>query len=97
MPSRSRLTEKEKGKIDLSTIKNHSNRKIAKQIKRAPTLVNNYINLNENNGLKRYPGRKPKITGVLKKRIIHLANKEMMSASKIKTKLILTHSTRTNQ
>ena len=92
-----KLSEKEKGKIDLLKSGKLSNRAIAKKIKRSRTVVNNYVRLKDNYGLKGLRGRKSKIAGILKKRIIHLASHEMMSASKIKQELALPQCTRTIQ
>jgi IS30 family transposase len=92
-----KLSEKEKGKIDLLKSGKLSNRAIAKKMKRSPTVVDNYVKLKDKYGLKRLHGRKSNIAGVLKKRLIHLASHEMMSASKIKHELALPQSTRTIQ
>lgn len=97
MSRKHRLSEKEKGKIDLLKSEGFSNREIAKKIKRSPTVVNNYVNLNDNYGLKGNRGRKTKISGITKKRIIHLATAESMSATQIKQDLALPQSTRTIQ
>ena len=92
-----RLSEREKGKIDLLLSEKYSNRQIAKRIKRSPTVVDNYVKLKDNYGLKGLRGRKSKISGICKKRIIHLASRKFMSASKIKQELSLPESTRTIQ
>lgn len=92
-----RLSEREKGKIDILKSQNLSNREIAKKIRRSPTVVDNYVKLKDEYGLKGLRGRKSKITGVLKKRIIHLASNELMSAPKIKQELALPQAARTIQ
>ena len=92
-----RLSEKEKGKIDILVSEKLSNRVIAKKIKRSRSVVNSYVKLKDNYGLKGLRGRKTKIAGVLKKRIIHLASNESISACKIKQELALPQSTRTIQ
>jgi transposase len=92
-----RLSEKEKGKIDLLKSQNLSHREIAKKIKRSLNVVNNYIKLGDNYGLKAHRGRKSKIVGVQKKRIINLATTRLMSAGQIKQELALPQSTRTIQ
>ena len=92
-----RLTEKEKGKIDLLLSEKMSNREIAKKIKRSRSVVNNYVKIKDKYGLKGLQGRKKEINGVLKKRIIHLASSRSMSASKIKHELALSQSIRTIQ
>ena len=92
-----RLSEREKGKIDILLSEKLSNREISIKIKRSRSVVNNYVKLKNNYGLKGLRGRKTKIFGVLKKRIIHLACNESMSASKIKQELALSQSTRTIQ
>ena len=97
MPFRCRLTEKEKGKIDLLSSDKLSTREIGKKIKRSHTVVANYLKLKDNYGLKGNRGRVSKLTRLTKKKIIHLASKESMSASKIKHELQLPESTRTIQ
>jgi len=92
-----RLTEREKGKIDILKAENYSNRAIALKIKRSPKVVNNYVNLKDKYGLKGKRGRKSKMTSVLKKRIIRLACDNMLSSSQIKQELLLDQSTRTIQ
>ena len=92
-----RLTEKEKGKIDLLSSDKLSTREIGKKIKRSHTVVANYLKLKDNYGLKGNQGRVSKLTQLMKKKIIHLASKESMSASKIKHELQLPESTRTIQ
>ena len=92
-----RLTEKEKGKIDILSSDKLSTREIGKKIKRSHTVVANYLKLKDNYGLKGNRGRVSKLTRLTKKKIIHLASKESMSASKIKHELQLPESTRTIQ
>ena len=95
MSRRPRLTEKEKGKIDLLTSEKRSTREIGKKIKRSHTVVANYLKLKDNYGLKGNCGRVSKLTPLTKKRIIHLASKELMSANMIKHELQLPESKRT--
>lgn len=97
MPRGRRLTEREKGKIDILRSQKCSNRQIAKKIRRSETVIRNYARLNDNYGVKPIGGQKSKIVGVLKKRIIHLASSESMSASQIKQELALPQSIRTIQ
>ena len=92
-----RLSEKEKGKIDILKSQKLSHRRIAKEIKRSLAVVNNYVKMGDNYGMKGRRGRKSKIVGVLKKRVINLATTKLMSASKIKQDLALSQSTRTIQ
>ena len=84
MSRKPRLTEKEKGKIDLLSSDKLSCREIGKKIKRSHTVVANYLKLKDNYGLKGNQGRVSKLTRLTKKKIIHLASEELMSASKIK-------------
>jgi len=97
MSRKPRLNEKERGKIDLLYSEKLSTREIAKKIKRSHTVVANYIKLKDNYGLKGNRGRVSKITRLTRKRIIHLASDELMSASKIKQDLQLQQTTRTIQ
>ena len=76
---------------------NLSNRQIAKKIKRSLNVVNNYVKLGDNYGLKTHHGRKSKIIGTLKKRVINLATQKLMSANEIKQELALPQSKRTIQ
>ena len=46
-----RLSEREKGKIDILLSEKLSNRIISKKIKRSRSVVNNYVKLKNNYGL----------------------------------------------
>jgi transposase len=92
-----RLTEKEKGKIELLRSQNWSTRAIAQKLKRSQTVISHYCRKKSSYGLKGKSGRKKMIPTITRKKIISLASREKMSAIQIQAELSLDSSVRTVQ
>ena len=59
------LSEYEKGKIDAYSEEGRSCRAVAKLLKRSKSVVNNYMRLQKNYGIKKSPGRKKSLINAL--------------------------------
>lgn len=79
----------EQAKIDAFKKCGWSNRKIASEIVRSPTVVDNCVNLSENYGQMKRTGRKSSISNHVKRQIINLASNQNTSTAKIKGELKL--------
>ena len=92
MPRGKKLTEGEKNKIDVIKEKNMSIRKIALELKRSRTVVQNYIKLGDKYRSRDNHGRKKKTDERTKRRIIRAVNCGVGSIKKIKDSLQLSES-----
>lgn len=94
MPRGLSLSEIEKGRIQSYKSMGFSNRRIAKEIGRNPTVVDNFVNLGQFYGKTKRPGRKPTISKRMKNAIIEKCRKEHCTSSEIKADLNVPTTTR---
>lgn len=94
MPRGLPLSEIEKGRIQSYKSMGFSNRRIAKEIGRNPTVVDNFVNLGQFYGKTKRPGRKPTISKRMKNAIIEKCRKEHCTSSEIKADLNVPTTTR---
>jgi len=86
MGRKSALTEFEKGNISAFKASGMSNREIAKVLNRSPKVINNFITLGSQYGLKRSSGRLSKLSKRQKRTIIKDAKSNLASLSQISQK-----------
>ncbi|KAK0421042.1 hypothetical protein QR680_015037 [Steinernema hermaphroditum] len=90
-----RLSEKERGKIQVLREEGYSNRQIAARINRSPKVVNAFTKNPAAYGLKRPPGRKRKLGPRDDRRIQRIASNSQKSANDIKREMGLNVSRKT--
>ena len=89
MPRGTCLTAREQGQIDLLHQQNNSNREIARQLKRSPKVINNYLSApSKYNRIKR-TGREKKLSVRIRDKIARVASNKNTSTTKIINDLCL--------
>ena len=87
MGKRKPLTDFEKGKIVALKESGRSNREIANNIARSPSVIDNFIKKGENYGKKGKQGRPNSLTDRNKKQLIKFASNKKVSCAKLKSDL----------
>ena len=83
MPRGSVLTDYEMGKIDVYRDSGDSIRMIAKKINRSPSVVHHYIQLGENYGTRKSPGRPTKLTERDRRSVLRIVQNGNSSCNEI--------------
>ena len=83
------LSEYEKGKIDAYSEEGRSCRAVAKLLKRSKSVVNNYMRLQKNYGIKKSPGRKKKLNKRAVRSILRSLSNQSKSIAILKSELDL--------
>ncbi|CDF32564.1 unnamed protein product [Chondrus crispus] len=97
MPRGTQLTPTERIEINTLNSAKWYHRQIAEKLKRSKTVVTRLLNNPAQYGTIQRPGRPPKVTEAVRRRVIREASKKLTTASKIRKALELSVSTSTVQ